>query len=198
MPRFIETIKLLDGEFYNLERHQQRVEGTFERYFPYSKIVNLIDRLREVEIPKTGLFKCRVVYETDIHKVEVEPYQIKAVTSLKIVRSESVGYDYKFENRDELLQLYKLRGDADDIVIVKNGLVTDSSYANLIFKKGSEWFTPSTPLLRGTMRHRLIEDKKVGEQIISLNDIRKFEKIKLVNSMVGFDGPEVDIKNVIF
>jgi 4-amino-4-deoxychorismate lyase len=44
----------------------------------------------------------------------------------------------------------------DDIIIVRNGFVTDASYANLIFRKGDEWFTPATFLLAGTMRAFLL------------------------------------------
>ena len=30
MERFIETIKVLDGQFYNLEAHEQRARATVE------------------------------------------------------------------------------------------------------------------------------------------------------------------------
>ena len=33
MERFIETIKVLDGQFYNLEAHERRARVTAEAFF---------------------------------------------------------------------------------------------------------------------------------------------------------------------
>ena len=33
MERFVETIKVLDGQFYNLEAHERRARATAEAFF---------------------------------------------------------------------------------------------------------------------------------------------------------------------
>ena len=97
-----------------------------------------------------------------------------------------------------MFDLYNSKQEADDILIVKNGWVTDSSYANLIFKLGDKWITPASYLLNGTMRQQLIERGEIQCEPISLVDIGKFANVKLINSMVGMNGPEIEMTNVIF
>ena len=62
-------------------------------------------------------------------------------------------------------QLIEKRKHADDIIIVKNGLVTDSFYANLAFLKNGIWFTPETPLLLGVQRQFLLSQKTIQPNI---------------------------------
>jgi 4-amino-4-deoxychorismate lyase len=198
MPRFIESIKLLDGALYNLNYHQERVNKTFEKFFPQSEIPDLQSSLNEVQKPIAGLFKCRIVYDQTINSIEFTPYQMKSIQSLKIVQHDEINYEFKFENRDGLNELYNSKQEADDILIIKNGMVTDSSYANLIFKLGEQWITPASYLLNGTMRQQLIESGEIQCEPIALADIRKFDKLKLINSMVGMNGSEIEMANVIF
>ncbi len=198
MPRFIETIKLQDGEFYNLKYHQSRLEFTFSRFFSGSTTFNLKQELDEIARPMLGLFKCRVVYEEKINKITFQPYTIKPIQSFKLVEANDIEYNFKFENRDQLNDLYNLKGLADDIIIVKNGLVTDSSYANLIFKRGDDWITPESPLLLGTMRQKLIDENKVKCGTVLIEDICRYEKVKLINSMLGCGGLEVEISKIVF
>lgn len=195
MSRFLETIKLLDGEFYNLELHQQRLSDTCK----YFKLVDfdLNSFLADQTFPRKGLYKCRIVYGVGEAKFECIPYHAKLVKSLKLVESDSIKYQYKWEDRSEMNHLFNQRGDADDVIIVKNGLVTDSSYANLLFWDGKNWFTPEEPLLKGTQREFLIKNELIKQSTISITDLRKFEKVKLINSMLEMQGPEIPVSNII-
>lgn len=195
MSRFLETIKLLDGEFYNLEYHQQRLSNTCSHF----KLVNfnLHLFLKDQTIPRKGLYKCRIVYGADDAKFEFIPYHAKSVKLLKLVESDSIDYQFKWEDRTEINQLFNQRGNADDVIITKNGLVTDSSYANLLFWDGKNWFTPEQPLLKGTQREFLIKSELIKQSTISIPDLRKFEKVKLINSMLGMQGSEIPVSNII-
>jgi 4-amino-4-deoxychorismate lyase len=97
-----------------------------------------------------------------------------------------------------LEELFKLRAKADDILIIRNNLVTDSYYCNVAFWDGSSWLTPNDPLLRGTQRARCIELGLIKEQEITKEDIYTFEKICLFNAMIPFEEKiEIDIKNIL-
>ena len=48
--------------------------------------------------------------------------------------------------------------DVDEVIIEKNGYLTDTTIANIAFFDGKQWFTPEKPLLKGTMRAKLIEE----------------------------------------
>lgn len=197
MFRFIETIKLLNGKFSNLPYHQMRLDSTMKSFFPHGTIADLGILLSQYQTPTEGLFKCRIVYDDKIRSVDFQPYAIRPIQSLRIVEADQIRYPFKFENRMELTGLYDRRGTCDDVIIVNHQMVTDASYANLSFKRGNEWFTPDTYLLNGTMRQKLLVEKKIRSEAISIDDIGKFEKIKLINSMMGFEGPEIDSSRVV-
>jgi 4-amino-4-deoxychorismate lyase len=195
MSRFLETIKLLDGEFYNLEYHQQRLSNTCSHFKLTDFKLHLF--LKDQTIPRKGLYKCRIVYGTDGAKFECIPYHPKSVKSLKLVESDSIDYQFKWEDRTEMNRLFSQKGNADDVIIVKNGFVTDASYANLIFWDGKNWFTPEEPLLKGTQREFLIKNELIKQSAISITDLHKFEKVKLINSMLGMQGQEISVSNII-
>ncbi len=196
MYRFIETIKLLDGNFFNLDYHQRRMDQTMYQFFGKKGNIDLVHFLTQQHFALNGLFKCRIVYDKTILSVEFLPYTIKPLRSLKVVHNNSIEYGHKFESRDQLMALYNQRKQHDDVIIVKNNLVTDASYANLIFYDGESWSTPNSCLLNGTMRQILIDQQKIKPVQISLSDIANFEKVKLINSMVGFEGPDIAISQI--
>lgn len=198
MSRFIETIKLLDGHFYLLDYHQKRVEQTIAHFYKKTSTLDLTSYLAEKDVPAQGLYKCRIIYEEHISSVEFLPYSIKPINSLKIVHSDSIQYPFKFEQRELLTRLYEKKGECDEIIIVQKNQVTDASYANLVFYNGKEWLTPTSYLLNGTMRQNLLDQQKIRNAKISLEDIANFEKVKLINAMLGFEGAEIPVSQIVF
>ena len=77
-------------------------------------------------------------------------------------------------------------------------MVTDSSFANIVFKRSKKWYTPWAPLLKGTMRSKLLERNLIQEEEIRLKDIYNFETFKLINAMLEFESPEQDLSNIVF
>ena len=196
MSQLIESIRLFDGQFSNLSFHEQRMNNSFKQLFGRTVKTNLYQYLTSMEFPSSGLYKCRVLYDHQAMTTEFLAYTFKPVTSLKLVESDAILYDHKYVDRSLINQLMEKRGACDDILIIKKGCVTDSSYANIVFKKESKWYTPYSYLLKGTMRENLLQSGKIIEDAISVNDIANFEKFKLINSMLGFEGQECDISNI--
>jgi len=198
MSPYIETIKLLNGELKNLRYHQERFERTRSLALGLRKHPELG---QIIQIPgglDRGLYKCRVVYGKDIERFEFETQIRHVVNSLKVVNSDTISYNYKSADRSELDALYQLRGTCDDIMIVKNGFVTDSYYANIIFWDGHGWFTPHHPLLAGTMRAYLLNNKTIQERHITIENLGNYQKIKLINAMNDLtDGAEIPMDAVM-
>jgi len=197
MYPLVESIKLKDGVIQNLEYHQSRLNRSMEELFP---LVEKIDLLKEISIPeeyKSGTYKIRVLYLDTVVKVEIEAYQFRSIQSLKVVSHESVDYHLKYTDRQILEELFSQRGDCDDIIIVKNGLVTDSFAANLLFYDGSKWFTPSMPLLKGTKRQLLLDQGIILEKEIREEDMQNYQKVGLINAMIDFEEmPVVSVERV--
>jgi len=77
----------------------------------------------------------------------------------------------------------KQKEECDDIIIIKNGLLTDASIANLILFDGKNWITPETPLLPGTCRERLLNAGLITKRKIHPDDLKYYQGVKLINAM---------------
>src|SRR5215204_5048449 len=161
MSRLIESINLDSGRFLRLHYHQARVDRSQAELFQLRSAINLSAEITKHAYPKTGLFKCRIVYEKQIESIEFLPYEPRKIESLKVVHDHAIDYSYKYEDRSNIDLLFGQRQFCDDVLIVKNGFVTDSSFSNIIFFDGYNWVTPNTPLLRGTMRQFLIDAAEI-------------------------------------
>lgn len=182
MCRFIETIRVERGQACNLQLHQARVDATMARFFPGSPGVSLAGIL-SLDPGWDGV-KCRVVYgRGGAESVTYAPYAMRPVATLRLVEAD-IDYGYKFEDRRQIDRAFAMRGDCDDVLIVRRGMVADTSIANVAFGDGREWFTPRHPLLPGTRRAALLRDGVVGELDIRVVDIPRFSNIMLFNAMI--------------
>lgn len=198
MSLLIESIRLNDGQFHNLSYHEQRMARALRLLFDNDEPVMLAEFLRTSSFPRTGLHKCRVIYDARSRQVEYVPYEPRKVERIKIVEDDEISYSFKFADRTAINRLFAFRGDCDDILIIKKGQLTDCSYSNIVFRRAGEWVTPSSPLLEGTMRQQLIDRNKIAPREIVKSDIRSFDSFKIVNAMLGFDSPEIDVSNIVF
>jgi 4-amino-4-deoxychorismate lyase len=198
MSLLLESIKLVDGEFQNLFYHEQRMNRALKFLCGVQEHFNLENFLKNLNLPLKGLYKCRLVYDDNSKDIEFIPYQYKEINSLRVIEHDRVSYEFKYADRTLLNRLYELRKDCDDVLIVKRGQVTDSSYSNIIFRRGKRWYTPWSALLKGTMRASLLEGNVIEEEEILVEDISSFESFKLINAMRSFDTPEVSVSQIVY
>ena len=137
--------------------------------------------------PTDGVYRCKLIYKDKIESAEFLPYVKKEIKTLKIV-SVNIDYSKKFLDRNALEALFALRGDCDDVLIVKNGKITDTTIANTAFlDKNGRWLTPKQPLLRGTMRQKLLDECFLEEVEINIDDIEGFQEVAILNALRGFE-----------
>jgi 4-amino-4-deoxychorismate lyase len=188
MSLLVESIRLEEGKLQNISFHNDRIIRSLSGIFGITTDVNLEKIVTIPDEARKGVFKCRVVYDNEIRKVEFIPYVIKRITSLKIVEDNTIEYPYKYVNRKHIDLLFSKRERADDILILRNGMVTDTSYANVIFRDlNGDWVTPSTFLLSGTRRKSLLIGGVIKEADITYRDISKYTEIRLINAMIGLN-----------
>jgi 4-amino-4-deoxychorismate lyase len=198
MSHLIESIKLLDGKFLNIDLHEKRMARALSVLFGAEGPVNLEKYLYESEFPSRGLFKCRISYNAASREKAITPYTARAVNNVKVVKDDHISYPFKLADRSGIDRLFDRRGDCDDVMIVRQERVTDCSYSNIVFRKGRNWFTPDSPLLQGVMRTRLILENKVRVGEILLSDVRSFDSFKIINAMLEFESPEIDVSDIVF
>lgn len=184
MCLFIETIRIEDGKIYNLDYHIERFNRTRVAFWKDGAPLDL----RAFVSPQSlaGMYKCRVVYGREIEEITYVPYQMRDVSSLRLVVADTVDYTYKSTNRENLNALYAQRKMADDVLIVKDGCLTDTSIANVALYDGKMWCTPSRPLLRGTKRAELLDKKIIVEKDIPQAHLGEYSKIMLFNAMIDW------------
>ena len=120
------------------------------------------------------------------------------IQSLKLVHTNHLDYTFKYSKRESLEALFDQREDCDDVLIVRNGLITDSSYANLVFFDGKCWWTPDLPLLEGTCRARLLAQEIIWKATIGVDDLKKFQGLKLINALRDMNQPMIPINQIVY
>ena len=186
MSQFIESIKVEDQKAFLMEFHQKRVNDTFA-HFGAQGSIDLEKIFKSLEHDEDGLYKLRIVYDLNRNfKHQMIPYAIPEIENFQLVENNSYDYSFKFEERKEFEKM-KTKAKTEEIIIVKNNHITDTSYTNILFLKGETWYTPTTYLLNGVMRQHLLKEKKIKEAEITLQNIREFSHFQLINSMNDFD-----------
>ncbi len=179
--KFLESIKIADSKPQNLEYHlsrmqangfKQDIEHLFHNSFPASKFMG-------------SLVKWRIIYDhKEIFSCEFLEYKLPTIKSLRVINSQDLNYSRKYLDRESINHLFSQRGNADDVLICKDGLVGDTSFCNTVFKRKEQLFTPDSPILAGTKRQFLIDNGLITPCKITIDDIQQFDGLFLINSMI--------------
>lgn len=188
MYPLFETLCIDNGHIRNVEWHCRRFETSYSSLYRHCPTYSLLDNTHIPSEYCKGRFRLRISYNESSTKTEIESYITKDITRLKVwVVAPSFDYSLKYTDRSVLNYLFSQRGDCDDVLIIKDGMVTDTSVCNIVFFDGQKWITPSTPLLCGTARARLLADGTIEERPVAESDIHKFEAFRLINALRHFD-----------
>ena len=155
MCLLLETIKIMDGKVQNLPYHISRMNETAKALFHSREgFSNLA-----IDIPQNcrqGLYKCRIIYSTLIKEIEFLPYTRKTIHKIILIEDNNINYAFKFADRGCFTKYTDTLNAGEEIIIVKNNLITDSSFSNIALWDGRYWITPARPLLKGTKRQQLL------------------------------------------
>ena len=176
--RFFETIKCDDYSVFNLDYHNKRI----------ARSIGININLQEyIYPPSKELLKCKVIYNFDgIISIEYTPYIKKNISSFKLIYNDNITYHKKFLNRN-VINTLKENISEDEIILIQNGLVTDTSIANIAIYHNNQWITPINPLLVGTTTSRYIDNGLIISKDIDVKMIVESKKIALLNAMIDFN-----------
>ncbi|MEH8093420.1 aminotransferase class IV family protein [Gallibacterium anatis] len=184
-----ETLCIENGQVQNLALHQQRYENSLREFYagqPY-KIFSLAKILQKNTTLwanlQSPIIRCRINYNATQYHLQCFPYQRKTYQRFQPVICDDIDYHLKYSDRAIFNELLKQKGDCDEIIIVKQGKITDCTIGNLILRQGSQWFTPDSPLLIGTQRSKLLQERKIIEREILLSDLPLYQEIRLINAL---------------
>lgn len=179
---FLETICINNSVINNIQPHLERMETTAHNFgFTAPNLPNLIEVLPN-EL-RTKKVRCSITYHKQILDIKFIEYTPRVIKSLKLIESDII-YSHKFSNREQLNNLLLQKGDCDEVLIIKNNYITDTTFSNVVFKNKYGLFTPNTYLLNGTKRQTLIKQGIIIETEIAPSDIKNYEGLYLINAML--------------
>ncbi|BAI80772.1 4-amino-4-deoxychorismate lyase [Deferribacter desulfuricans SSM1] len=184
MSQLVETIKLKEGILQNIQFHNIRFYNTRKELFNISEYIRLEDIIYQNSPPTAGIYKVRVLYDKQIHKIEFIKYKLPNINKLILINDEKIEYKYKFVDRTQFEVLKNNIGQNTEVIICQKGYITDTTFTNVAFYDGKKWFTPNTYLLKGTKREYYLENKIIYEEEIKIKDLKKFKKVALINAMI--------------
>lgn len=191
MCLFIETICVEDGCAQRIRFHNDRLNRTRREVYGAVEPLDLRDYIHPESYRERT--KCRVAYAAAIRQVEYAPYHLRQVKRLRCVADDTIDYHLKSNDRSRLNALFALRGEADDVLIVRHGLLTDTSIANVALWNGKQWVTPSAPLLAGTRRAELLEQGRIVLGEIPVAELEGYSRIRLFNALIAFGEVELSV-----
>jgi len=183
MIKLLETIKIENKKPFFLEYHNERLNKARKEIFG---LKNEIDLKEHLIIPADKkLYKLRVIYSKEIEKVTLAPYKIVTPKSFRVVKFDG-NYNYKYLKRDEINRLKEENKDVDEIILLKENKIGDTTIANIALFLDGKWFTPKNPILEGVTRKRYLKLGLLRERDLFIQDLKKAKKIALLNAMVDF------------
>lgn len=183
MYPLVETMLIENGAVQNGEYHSARFNRSRRELFGVSADAAVEEF---IDIPpgfRKGRVRCRLIYQREIIEVQFYEYTPQIIESFMLVADDEIDYTCKSTDRSAIDRLFAMRGDCDDVLIVKKGLITDASSSNVAFFNGSEWHTPAEPLLRGTRRAKLLDEGRIVTANISTDDLDRYSLCSPFNAL---------------
>lgn len=199
MFHLVESIRIEHQHLHHIELHNARFNAARKSLFSANDLIDLTEHIHIPEEISNERYKCRISTTDGMNlRVQITPYVQRNISKLKLVEMNDIDYSIKTDQRQLLDLAYQQRGSCDDVLIVKNKLITDSWAANVILFDGEKWLTPDRPLLKGIQREFLLSTNQIESQRISAQDLKYFKKIRLINALVDFErAPEVAIDQIV-
>jgi len=192
--RLLESILLEDGELFLIRRHLERLKSS-ARYFGFrfneEQIVAELDRVTGTKSSAKWKIRLLLSREGELESEAVplvtarrDPLRV-ALAAGPVDSTERLLY-HKTTSRGVYDRALAARPDCDDVILWnERGEITESTVANVVVGIGGEFFTPPqvSGLLAGTFREQLIEDGKIRERVIRIDEFKRAGSFFLINSV---------------
>jgi branched-chain amino acid aminotransferase len=189
-----ETIKTVAGQPWALSRHMRRALDSARRNdqtFPNEEVI----RRAVTEIIAANQFsigRLRLLFGFDgsfrvTHQeyLEVSMPAKLGIRNLSEEVSTPVEKRYPYTQNLEIVTDAKSAGFDDYVLVNRDGFITETAIANLVFQLNGEWITPplSDGVLPGVMRALLVEKNGVIVRQIPASQLNQIESGFVVSSL---------------
>ena len=115
-----------------------------------------------------------------------KPEPVKVGLAKEPVDSSSIWLYHKTTQRQVYADALASRPDCDDVILInERGEITEASSSNIVLNLNGELVTPpiASGLLSGTFRESLLQNGRISEHTLTINDLKQCEQIYLINSV---------------
>ena len=158
-------------------------------------VLDLNDYIRPVNYRERT--KCRVEYDVDHPERGVCRLSLPPSILFAVGVDDEADYRYKSRDRSVLNRLFACRETEDDVLVVRKGLLTNTSICNVAFWNRKQWITPSAPLLAGTKRASLLDQGELVAGDIRPEDLPGYSRIRLFNAMIEFGEIDLPVDKIV-
>ncbi|KGN82434.1 hypothetical protein HQ35_02445 [Porphyromonas cangingivalis] len=198
----IETFEVVRGVLQRIDLHHKRMcrSGHKHGFCPpslqevTSTICNLI---RRDNLSKHPSLRCTVEYRTNIIGCRAIPYRIRDIHALLLIEStDSIEYADKWSDRTCFDPLSALCTKGQEPLIIRENLLTDTTYTNVVIERNGEYLTPDRPLLAGTRRQYYLDQGLIRTANLTIQDTLEADRIHLINAMMPLGALTISPENI--
>jgi para-aminobenzoate synthetase/4-amino-4-deoxychorismate lyase len=198
-PALFETMRVERGQFLRLERHLTRLSASADYFdIPFSRraALDALDRaLRSAEHRVVWRARLELSAQGElaatIRPHDDSPAAMPAPVALAAVAVDA--HDVRLYHKCVDRRLYESAlaaapGMFDVLLRNADGAVTELTRGNLVAKLEGGRFTPPVEcgLLAGTFRAELLERNEILERVLTVDDVRRANRLWFVNSLRGW------------
>ncbi|TSI03894.1 aminodeoxychorismate synthase component I [Lysinibacillus sp. BW-2-10] len=194
-PEFqlLESLLLVDGEFFILEEHLERLSNS-AKYFGYAIDIEMvkIQLLQIAERNKQGEFKVRCVIDKkeelqiDVQSLTTPNQPFYITMADQPIDKNNLFLYHKTTNREVYSQFQRKFPEVFDVLLWnEDGEITEFTNGNIVLEIDNELWTPpiSSGLLAGTFRERLMKAGRIHEKVLTVADLNQSSAIWFINSV---------------
>ncbi|RYG48920.1 bifunctional aminodeoxychorismate synthase component I/aminotransferase [bacterium] len=194
---FLETMRAEeDGEIRLLMRHLDRLRRSAS--FDEPEVRHMIEDSLE-RLPAMPHRVRLTLSPTGVPRVAVAPLgRVAASVSARLAEAPLSSTDpllrIKTTCRDAYERELSRLWDADDVLFWnERGEATEFSIGNLVVRRGDRWITPpvESGLLPGVCRAELLDQGRIHEGVVSLEEVRNGAEVARINALRGWQSVRI-------
>lgn len=185
MPKLLETFCIVDGRVLNVPFHAARMAWSVGDTLTVEQLLKEVRTKVDRQGSTNGKWRASVTYSAaGVEAVRLVPYSLPQLKGIQLIPIHENFYAKKWANRSRLNAYKESLPPGIEPLFILDGLATDTSFTNIALERNGKLFTPSTPMLRGTKREKLLLDGTLQAIPLPAEELRRFRFVHLINAML--------------
>ncbi|MBI1394971.1 MAG: aminodeoxychorismate synthase component I [Betaproteobacteria bacterium] len=191
----LETLRLQDGNWWLLDRHLARLQRCAVHFaYPWSPEAarRTLDGVAAAHA--SGLYRVRLLldrrgsFRTEATAMTPTPAPVRLGWARGPMPPPDEFVQFKTTRRERYAPFAPEPGCFDTVLRTHDGLLTETTFGNLVLRVDGEWLTPSVAsgLLPGVYREELIAEGRIRETELRVEAMAHADAAAFINSVRGW------------